>query len=46
MPLSSGQIHFKFKGCLVVIYNFIEFSKVHSVRNNAEPASALLVNVT
>ena len=27
-PLSTGRIHFKFKGCEEVIYNLIQFSKI------------------
>ena len=30
-PLSIGRIHFKFMGCWVVSFNFIQISKVHSV---------------
>ena len=37
-PLSIGQIHFKFKGGSVEIYNFIQILKVHSV------ASALVLH--
>ena len=32
--LSIGQIHFKFKDCWAVVYNFIQILKVHSVLAN------------
>ena len=40
--LSIGRIHFKFKGCLAVIYNFIQILKVHSVLGNVAESDQTL----
>ena len=35
--LSIGRIQFEFTGCWVVIYNFSQILKVHSVREQCKP---------